>query len=111
MKFVSQLRGKIALKNDTKHDMVCKSVTEIKDHAKNFPNAPRSTTRNAPHIHPSRDSLLELMRTFQNKLSSALYSACPHWWLILQTKEQSDHIKRVCFQDKISLEFILIYTD
>ena len=41
MKFVSQHRGKIALKNDTKHDMVCKSVTEIKDHAKNFPNAPR----------------------------------------------------------------------
>ena len=24
--------------------MVCKSVTEIKDHAKNFPNAPRTTT-------------------------------------------------------------------
>ena len=27
--------------NDTKHDRFCKSVTEIKDHAKNFPNAPR----------------------------------------------------------------------
>ena len=31
----------MALKNDTKHDRFCKSVTEIKDHAKNFPNAPR----------------------------------------------------------------------
>ena len=41
MKFVSHHRRKIALKNDTKQDMVCKSVTEIKDHAKNFPNAPR----------------------------------------------------------------------
>ena len=29
------------LLKDTKHDMVCKSVTEIYDHAKNFPNAPR----------------------------------------------------------------------
>ena len=28
--------------NDIKHDRICKSVTEIKDHAKNFPNAPRS---------------------------------------------------------------------
>ena len=27
--------------NDIKHDRVCKSVAEIKDHAKNFPNAPR----------------------------------------------------------------------
>ena len=33
---------KIALKNDTKHDRACKSVTEIKDHAKNFPNALRN---------------------------------------------------------------------
>ena len=32
----------MALLNDTKHDRFCKSVTEIKDHAKNFPNAPRS---------------------------------------------------------------------
>ena len=32
----------MALENDTKHDRVCKSVTEINDHAKNFPNAPRS---------------------------------------------------------------------
>ena len=27
---------------DIKHERVGKSVTEIKDHAKNFPNAPRS---------------------------------------------------------------------
>ena len=33
----------IVLLNDIKHDRVCKSVTEIKDHAKNFPNAPRKT--------------------------------------------------------------------
>ena len=33
----------MALLNDTKHDRFCKSVTEIKDHAKNFPNAPRIT--------------------------------------------------------------------
>ena len=26
--------------------MVCKLVTEIKDHAKNFPNAPRTTLQN-----------------------------------------------------------------
>ena len=32
----------MALYNDTKHDRFCKSVTEIKDHAKNFPNAPRN---------------------------------------------------------------------
>ena len=25
-----------------KHDRVCELVTEIKDHAKNFPNAPRT---------------------------------------------------------------------
>ena len=31
----------MALYNDTKHDRVCKSVTEIQDHAKNFPNDPR----------------------------------------------------------------------
>ena len=31
----------MVLENDTKHDRVCKSVTEIKGHAKNFPNAPR----------------------------------------------------------------------
>ena len=31
----------MSLYNDTKHDRVCKSVTEINDHAKNFPNAPR----------------------------------------------------------------------
>ena len=31
----------MVLENDTKHDRVCKSVTEINDHAKNFPNAPR----------------------------------------------------------------------
>ena len=31
----------IALENDTEHDRVCKSVTEIKGHAKNFQNAPR----------------------------------------------------------------------
>ena len=31
----------MVLKNDTKHDRFCKSVIEIKDHAKNFPNAPR----------------------------------------------------------------------
>ena len=30
------------LQNDTKHDRFCKSVTEIKDHAMNFPNAPRT---------------------------------------------------------------------
>ena len=42
MKIVSYHRGTIALKNDTKHDRVCKSVTEIKGHAKNFPNAPRT---------------------------------------------------------------------
>ena len=30
----------MVLENDIKHDRVCKSVTEIKDHAKNFPNAP-----------------------------------------------------------------------
>ena len=29
---------------NTKHDGVCKSVTKIKDHAKNFPNAPRITS-------------------------------------------------------------------
>ena len=28
--------------NDTKHDRVCKLVTEINDHAKNFPNASRT---------------------------------------------------------------------
>ena len=33
----------MTLKNDTKHDSFCKSVTEIKDHAKNFPNAPRTS--------------------------------------------------------------------
>ena len=32
----------IALLNDTKHDRVCKSVIEIKEHAENFPNAPRT---------------------------------------------------------------------
>ena len=32
--------GKIAFQNGIKHDRVCISVTEIKDHAKNFPNAP-----------------------------------------------------------------------
>ena len=32
----------MALLNATKHDRFCKSVTEIKDHAKNFPNAPRT---------------------------------------------------------------------
>ena len=32
------------LYNDTKHDRFCKSVTEIKDHAKNFLNAPRTCT-------------------------------------------------------------------
>ena len=31
----------MAFQNVTKHDRVCQSVTEIKDHAKNFPNAPR----------------------------------------------------------------------
>ena len=31
----------MSLYNDTKHDRVCKSVSEINDHAKNFPNAPR----------------------------------------------------------------------
>ena len=31
----------MVLKNDINHDRVCKSVTEINDHAKNFPNAPR----------------------------------------------------------------------
>ena len=43
MKFVLYERGKIVLKNDAKHDRVCKLVTEIKDHAKNFPNAPRTS--------------------------------------------------------------------
>ena len=33
----------MALLNDSKHDRVCKLVTEIKDHAKNFPNAPCTT--------------------------------------------------------------------
>ena len=42
MKFVPYHRGQMALENDTKHDRFCKSVTEIKDHAKNFPNAPRT---------------------------------------------------------------------
>ena len=42
MVFVPLHRGKIAFQNDTKHDRVCKSVTEINDHAMNFPNAPRS---------------------------------------------------------------------
>ena len=28
--------------DNTKHDKVCKSVTGIKDHAKNFPTAPRT---------------------------------------------------------------------
>ena len=32
----------MVLKNDTKHDRFCKSVAEIKDHAKNFSNAPRT---------------------------------------------------------------------
>ena len=41
MTFVPLHREKIALKNDTKHDRFCKLVTEIKYHAKNFPNAPR----------------------------------------------------------------------
>ena len=36
----------MALYNDTKHDRFCKSVTEIKDHAKNFPNAPRIYNNN-----------------------------------------------------------------
>ena len=42
MKFVPWRRGKLDLQNDIKHDRVCKSVSEIKGHAKNFPNAPRS---------------------------------------------------------------------
>ena len=31
----------MVLYNDTEHHRICKSVTEIKDHAKNFPNASR----------------------------------------------------------------------
>ena len=31
---------------DTKHDRACKLVTEIKDHAKNFPNTPRTVIDN-----------------------------------------------------------------
>ena len=30
---------KRALSNDTKYDRACKLVTELKDHAKNYPNA------------------------------------------------------------------------
>ena len=33
---------RIVVKNDTKHEWVCKSVTEIKDHAMYFPNSPRT---------------------------------------------------------------------
>ena len=33
----------MALENDTKHDRIRNSVTEIKDHSKNFANAPRTT--------------------------------------------------------------------
>ena len=32
----------MVLLNDTKHDRFCKWITEIKEHAKNFPNAPRT---------------------------------------------------------------------
>ena len=41
MKVVPQHRRKIALYNYTKHDRVCKALTEIKYLAKNFQNAPR----------------------------------------------------------------------
>ena len=32
----------IVVKNDTKHEWVCKLVTEIKDRAMYFPNSPRT---------------------------------------------------------------------
>ena len=32
-----------------------------------------STTRNAPYIHPSHDSILELWRTFPNVLQCDIY--------------------------------------
>ena len=44
------IEEKISLLNDTKHDRVYKSVTEIKDHAKNFPNAPRIIDKIQPSI-------------------------------------------------------------
>ena len=50
MKFVPQHRDKIDIQNDTKHDRVCKSVTEIKDHAKNFPNVPRMSKDSLSYV-------------------------------------------------------------
>ena len=41
MKFMPKHRGRMTLSNDATHDRVCKSVTEIKDNGKNFPNVPR----------------------------------------------------------------------
>ena len=35
----------MALLNYIKHDMVCKSVTEINGHAKNFPNISQSEAK------------------------------------------------------------------
>ena len=40
MKLVTQHTRNAAPKNDTKHDRVSKSISEIKDHAMYFPNAP-----------------------------------------------------------------------
>ena len=44
MKLVPKHRGKIDLLNNTNtiHDRVCKWVTELKDHATNFPNDSRT---------------------------------------------------------------------
>ena len=44
MNFVSLHRGKKAVQNDTKHEWVRLSVSEIEDHATYFPNVPRIQT-------------------------------------------------------------------
>ena len=58
MDFVLEQRKKIVLLNDTKHERVCKLVTEIKYHAKNFPNAPRMrlTPQRTEYKHLSFDA-------------------------------------------------------
>ena len=41
IKFVSLHSGQIDFLNDTKHEWVCLSISEKKDHATFFPNDPR----------------------------------------------------------------------
>ena len=65
MKFVSYHRGKMVLSNDTKHDRFCKSVTEIKDHARNFPNAPRISNPTLIDVTSTVDSKIHENRCKQ----------------------------------------------